>query len=124
MANEKNLISNNQRTPNERRANAKKAGKASGKARRAKKAMREYAEMLLALPVSDMRRWNKLARLGVAPKDCDNKMLVMAALMQAAQAGDVQAEKELRSVIGEDQVNAADAGQLEQLIKGLQQKDG
>ncbi|MBQ9228964.1 MAG: hypothetical protein IJ168_09065 [Eubacterium sp.] len=41
MANENNLIPNSQRTPNERRENARKAGIASGKARRAKKRRHE-----------------------------------------------------------------------------------
>lgn len=46
--NEQNLIPNEQRTPSERRANATKAGIASGKARREKKAMRELLEDALA----------------------------------------------------------------------------
>ena len=36
MANEQNLIKNSERTPSERRESAKKAGVASGKARRKK----------------------------------------------------------------------------------------
>lgn len=44
----------------ERRENARKAGKASGAARRAKRTMQEYADLLLSLPVSDRRKWNKL----------------------------------------------------------------
>lgn len=102
MANEKNLIPNSQRTPSERRENARKAGKASGEARRAKKTLREYSDFLLSLPVADRRRWNKMARAGIPPEGCDNKMLVAFALMQQAQTGDVQAVKELRSIIGED----------------------
>lgn len=46
--NPENLIPNDQRTPSERRANATKAGIASGKARREKKAMRELLEDALA----------------------------------------------------------------------------
>lgn len=102
MANEKNLVPFDKRTVNEQRRIASEGGKASGEARRAKKTMREYAEFLLSLQVSDRRKWNKLARAGVPPEGCDNKMLVAFGLMQAAQSGDVQAVKELRSVIGED----------------------
>lgn len=40
MANEKNLKPNSERTPNERKELARKAGKASGKARLAKKTAR------------------------------------------------------------------------------------
>lgn len=102
MANAKNLIPNDARTPSERRENARKAGKASGEARRAKKTMREYADFLLSLQVSDRRRWNKLARAGIPPDSCDNKMLVTFALMREAQDGNVKAVKELRSIIGEN----------------------
>jgi hypothetical protein len=123
VSNEKNLIPNDARTPSERRENARKAGKASGAARRAKRTMREYADLLLSLPVSDRRKWNKLARAGIPPEGCDNKMLVVFALMQAAQAGDVPAVKELRNLIGEDDANASDSGQLEDLIKGLQEDE-
>lgn len=109
MPNEKNLIPNSARTPNERRENARKAGIASGEARRAKKTMREYANFLLSLPVSDGRKWNKLSRMGIPPEGIDNKMAVVAALMLAAQAGDVSAAKELRNIIGEDSVQENDA---------------
>ena len=47
MGNAQNLIPNEARTPEERRENARKAGKASGAARREKKLMSEiYAEYL------------------------------------------------------------------------------
>lgn len=120
MANEKNL---KRLSPSEAREYGAKGGKASGEARRAKKTMREYADFLLSLPVSDRRKWNKLSRAGVPPEGCDNKMLVTFALMQAAQSGDVQAVKELRNLIGEDSTNDRDSGQLEDLIKGLQENE-
>lgn len=47
MANEDNLIPNSERTPSERRENARKAGKASGEARRKKADMRKLAKMIL-----------------------------------------------------------------------------
>ena len=43
MANEMNLKPNSERTPKERKENARKGGIASGKARLAKKTAREYA---------------------------------------------------------------------------------
>lgn len=54
MAQEK-LIPFNQRTEDERRAIATQGGIASGKARRRKKAMREWAELIGALPAKVMR---------------------------------------------------------------------
>lgn len=123
MSNEKNLIPMSERSKSEAREIGSKGGKASGAARRAKRTMREYADLLLSLPVSDRRKWNKLARAGIPPEGCDNKMLVVFALMQQAQAGDVPAVKELRNLIGEDDANSSDSGQLEDLIKGLQEDE-
>lgn len=102
MANEENLIPFNERTENERRELAARGGRASGEARRTRKTLREYAEFLLGLPVSDRRKFNKLSRMGVPVESIDNKMMMVAALMVAAQSGDVQAAKEMRSIIGED----------------------
>jgi len=116
MANEKNL---KRLSPNEAREYGAKGGKASGEARRAKKTMREYADFLLSLPVSDRRKWNKLSRAGVPPEGCDNKMLVTFALMQAAQSGDVQAVKELRNLIGEDRDTEVGIEKLDEILKGL-----
>ena len=47
MANEKNLIKNEDLTPNERRKRASKAGKASGEARRKRKTLKEELVSLL-----------------------------------------------------------------------------
>ena len=47
MANEQNLIPNSQRTPSELREMATKGGKASGKARRNKKLLRDCIDYLL-----------------------------------------------------------------------------
>lgn len=76
--------------------------------RHAGRALREYADFLLSLPVSDGRRFNKLARLGIPPEGIDNKMAVVAALIQQAQNGSVPAAKELRSILGEDGAHQED----------------
>ena len=47
MGNEQYLVPNSERTPQERRENARKAGQASGKARRAKADLRKVAQALL-----------------------------------------------------------------------------
>ena len=120
MANEQNLtpFTSNQ-SREEAVRNGAKGGKASGEARRAKKTMREYAELLLSLPVNDVKKKNKLAKMGVPAEDMDNKLAVVAALMMEAQAGYVPAAKELRSIIGEDSQQNNDA--LERLDEVLGQ---
>ena len=99
--NEKNLIPNEQRTPSERRENARKAGIASGASRRRKRSMKEAADLYLSLPVSDKRRWNKVARKSVDADDIDNQMAMIIGLTEAATAGDARAGKLIADLIGE-----------------------
>lgn len=109
MPNEENLIPLNRRTKGERRKIATMGGIASGEARRARKTAKQCAEIYLSLPVSDMRKWNKMSRDGVEPDDIDNMMLMVAAMTKAAQSGDVSAFNTLLKVLGEDKpVNTDD----------------
>lgn len=124
MANDgkKNLIPMNKRTKAEQREIAAKGGVASGEARRAQKTLKEYAEFLLSLPVTDGRKFNKLSRMGVPPEGIDNKMLMVSGLLAAACAGDVSAAKEMRSIIGEDKPQDSEA--IEKLDDVLAAIDG
>ena len=109
MPNEENLIPLNRRTKGERRKIATMGGVASGEARRARRTARQCAEIYLSLPVSDMRKRNKMGRDGVDPDDIDNMMLMVAAMTKAAQSGDVAAFNTLLKVLGEDKpVNTDD----------------
>ena len=100
MPNENNIISNSDRTPEERREIAAAGGRASGVSRRRKKSLREAAELYLSLPVSDKRAWNRLARDGVEPEDADNQMAIIAGLAMKAMKGDSKAAKVLFDLIG------------------------
>ena len=100
MPNEKNIIPNSERTPEERREIAAAGGRASGVSRRRKKSLREAAELYLSLPVSDKRAWNRLARDGVEPEDVDNQMAIIAGLAMKAMKGDSKAAKVLFDLIG------------------------
>lgn len=53
MANTQNLIPNSERTPQQLREQTRKAGIASGKARREKKAMKETLSALLSMPLNN-----------------------------------------------------------------------
>lgn len=105
MPNEQNLIPFDKRTESEQREIASKGGKKSGEVRRQQKTMREYAKLLLGLDIADKRKRNKLSNMGVPDEDLDNKMLIIVALMNEAQSGNVQACKELRSLLNEDEDN-------------------
>jgi len=111
-----NLIPQNKRTKAEQRRIAAEGGKASGEARRARKALKESMNFLLDLPVSDTKDFNKLTKMGIPIEDIDNSQLIVVALFKRAKEGDIAAIKELRSLIGED---TSDAGMIETLIGGL-----
>ena len=64
--NEKNLIPNEERTPSERRENARKAGIASGKARREKQKTQQILADLVSIKNKDLAMFQKLAtKLGL-----------------------------------------------------------
>lgn len=92
MPNAENLIPNHKRTPNERRANASKAGKASAEARRRRKTFREMIEVALSAK-------------GASGREVGED--VVLAMIESALAGDVKAATFLRDTIGEKPVEKA-----------------
>lgn len=108
MSGEKNLIPFDQRSKEEARECGRAGGIASGAARRRKKSLREAADLYLSLPVSDRRRWNKIARKGVDPEDVDNQMAMIIGLTEAATEGDAKAAKIIVDLLG-DTASAADS---------------
>ena len=112
MANEKNLIPNSERTPEELREMAAAGGRASGAARRRKKSLREAADLYLSLPVTDRRVWNKLAHDGVDMEDIDNQMAVVVGLTDRAIKGDSKAAKVLFDLLGEGGKEIAEGVQI------------
>ncbi len=81
MANEQNLIKNEDLTPKERREKASKAGKASAKKRAERKSLKE--ELLLLLSTGNTQ--NKIS----------------TALIEQAQKGNTKAYEIIRDTIGE-----------------------
>lgn len=104
MANEKNLIPFQERTEKERRELAKKAGEASGEARRMKKSLRELVEIFGALGVNENTR-NTMKELGVPEELMTRKMQPVIALFNKANKGDVAAFNAIRDIIGEKPVD-------------------
>lgn len=92
MANTKNLVRNEDRTPEQRRINASKAGKASGEKRKERKSLRESLLMLLKEPVTDKdgkELWKS------------SQEAIVAGVIRRAIAGDVRAAEFIRDTIGE-----------------------
>ncbi len=90
--NEQNLVPNSERTPEERKANARKAGQASGAARRRKKTFREMVEAALSAK----------GTMGETVGDD-----VVLSMIEACLAGDVKAAAWLRDTRGEKPVEKA-----------------
>ena len=101
MANERNIIPNSERTPEERREIARAGGIASGAARRRKRSLKQAADLYLSLPVTDRRVGNKMARDGVEPEDIDNQMAMIVGLTEAAVQGDARCAKVLIDLLGD-----------------------
>jgi hypothetical protein len=101
MPNEENLIPMDKRSESEVRALAQKGGINSGVSRRRKRSLKEAADIYLSLPVSDKRRWNKIARKYVDPEDIDNQMAMIIGLTEAATAGDARAAKVIIDLLEE-----------------------
>jgi len=60
----------------------------SGKSRRRKRTLKEAAELVMSLPVSDKRVQNKLKKMGIDTEDADNQTAVIVGLLGRALQGD------------------------------------
>lgn len=80
---------------------ASKGGKASVKARRKKKAMREQMEMLLSLPLVDEKAKAQFKDLGIDDANMDNQMALVVSTFKQALKGNTNAINIIRELIGE-----------------------
>lgn len=91
----------NKRSPEEQKAICKRGGIASGKARRAKKQMREDLECLLGMKAKDSTVKAEMAKFGIKKGNQTNQMAIAVSLFQAALKGDVKAYLTIRDTLGE-----------------------
>ena len=75
MANIENLKPIETLSKEEAKKRGSKGGKASVKARRERKAMKEQLEMLLKLPLKNEKLKKQIADLGVNKKEIDNQKI-------------------------------------------------
>ena len=127
MANEKNLIPNSERTPTERRENARKAGIASGKARREKRDRKQMASDLLDLTMQGAGV-DKIKKF-FGMKDIElnaYQVTVLSCLMKAMQKGDANALEKLLKIAGEQFTELLDVsvGKSEKLADIMDQLKG
>lgn len=98
-----NLIPNDQRTPEERRENARKAGKASGVARKKKKAFAETFQDILDMKVNENSDFAKnLQKRGFKlAKGTDMQTAMIAGIVASASNGNVNAYYAAKEAIDE-----------------------
>ena len=121
--NEKNLIPNSERTPSERRENARKAGKASGVARREKKALKTTLEMLLSMPIEDGKledvdKIKSLASLG--GKNISVQEAIVLKALQLALNGDIKAFKAIADIMNAG-INEGDTTEPDGFIESIEE---
>lgn len=125
MANEQNLIPNEMRTPEERRENARKAGVASGIARRKKKRMKELCDLVLNNKIQDERTVEGLRQRfpEIESDDITYELVLILKQYEKAKDGDSKAFELLRDTSGQkpaekQEVSLENSGKLEILIDG------
>ena len=101
MANTQNLIRNEDLTPEQRRKNASKAGKASAKKRQQNKTFKAIINNFLDGQVSDERLKQQMVEFGFADKEISNKSCAVFALWKEAIKGNTKAFELMRDTIGE-----------------------
>ena len=116
MANEQNLIKNSERTPSERRENAKKAGVASGKARRKKANLKKAFETILQADVASPNVKKQLEDLGF---DTTNEMALAMVMMQKAMKGNVRAFEQISKLTTTDAKDSLDKKEQKERIEAL-----
>ena len=97
-----NLVPFDERSESEQREIRSKGGKASGVARRQRKAIKETVEMILVLPVMDRKEWNALAKMGLDPEEITQQAaLAMAIIQNAKKRGSPGDLETLAKLLGE-----------------------
>ena len=126
MANEQNLIPNSERTPTERRDNARKAGIASGKARREKRDRKQRAAELFDLTMQGAGV-EKIKKFFNINEDLTAyETMVLSCFMKAMQKGDANALEKLLKISGEQFAEVLDVtvGKSEKLADIMDQLKG
>ena len=101
--NEKNLIPNNKRSPEEVRENGRKGGIKSGKVRREQKTYRDMAKAMLSATITDENILNELKAYGLS--ETDVKAYTLLGMIKASGNGSHNAFDRLMELIGEKEQN-------------------
>lgn len=119
MANVGNLKSIGDLTTEKQREITSKGGKASVKAKRERKAMKEQMQMLLSLPLKDDRAKAKFEELGINTDDMDNQMALIVSTYKQALKGNMNAMNVIREIIGEKEITVNINQNIDEKVKEL-----
>ena len=136
MANEQNLMDirevNSRRTKEQHSADSRKAGIASGKARRQRRTFKESLEIILSMQATEEQK--KAAEQFLTEEmDLTNGDLVNLAMIGKAKEGDVKAAQFVRDTVGEmptvkqevtNTMSDGDKALLEKVSKRLEKSTG
>lgn len=90
------------RLPKERRVEiARMGGRAKAARQRHRRALREAAEVFLAMPVRDEKLKETMTLCGVEEQDADYQMAIIVGMALKAVAGDTRAAKTLFDLVDE-----------------------
>ena len=118
--NEKNLIPNEERTPSERRENARKAGIASGKARREKQKTQQILADIVSIKNKDLAMFQKLAaKLGLDGDVSIHEVFTLTCLLNSVKSGNLGDLERLSKLLGEDNAKEHNNGILDELTEYL-----
>lgn len=115
---DKHLIPLTERSEEEAHAIRSAGGKASQQKRREKQMMADLVELYSGLPITDKRKKNRLAKLGIPPEELTQKLLVADALIRAAQAGNTYAIQMFMEITGE--AGMSDPAKENNLLEAIQ----
>lgn len=107
---------NDAATPEERAERARKAGKASGEARREYSRLNKLLKEALVLDVRDKLMAERLREMGLEPTNAN--AIIMASIGKAA-AGDVEAARFVRDTVGEKPTEAYQLAVTDKPIKAM-----
>lgn len=129
MANERNLIPVTKRTPREQKEISSKGGKASAKAKKQRKTMKEQMQYLLDLPIQEGGLKAQLQAWGIEPNELNMQMAMNASMIQNALKGSVNAYNSIRELMGErvqevkvQQVTDENINYIDEYIRNAREK--
>ena len=126
MANEQNLIPNSERTPEQLREQTRKAGIASGKARREKRDRKQRAAELFDLTMQGAGVEKIKKFFNINDDLTAYETMVLSCFMKAMQKGDANALEKLLKISGEQFAEVLDVsvGKSEKLADIMEQLKG